>query len=266
MKRYIVVISVFMTCLLLLSACGIDGIEFNISDDNITLGDAVLEESKTYDIKSDIISLDIEINAADFTIEHGESICVESNLKYLDLSEKNGVLILRDNAKGGSDYTGAKLRLCLPENIILDDVDITTGAANLKADHLSANSLELKLGAGRVEFGRLDAGSDIEIKGGAGEIVIHSGTLKELELGLGVGRLDLTAKLLSDCNLQFGIGDSDLTLIGSMDDYSVDIEKGIGSISFNGDDIFSSGIRGSGENHVDIEGGIGAINVSFRDE
>ena len=56
----------------------------------------VLDEAKTYEITSDIHSLDIRINAADFKIKHAEELSVEGNLKYLSVSEKDGVLTIVD--------------------------------------------------------------------------------------------------------------------------------------------------------------------------
>ena len=73
MKKYIVTILVFFL-LLALASC---------TNENV-----VLDDSQTYEITSDIHSLDIQINAADFKIKHGDAFSVESNLKYLSVSEK----------------------------------------------------------------------------------------------------------------------------------------------------------------------------------
>ena len=43
--------------------------------------DAVTEDVKTYAVSSDVSRLEVEINAADFTIKQGERFYVESNLK-----------------------------------------------------------------------------------------------------------------------------------------------------------------------------------------
>ena len=45
----------------------------------------VLDEVKTYEITSQITSLDIRINAADLKIECGETFSVVSNLKELEV-------------------------------------------------------------------------------------------------------------------------------------------------------------------------------------
>lgn len=223
---------------------------------------AVLDVAKTYEIKSTVHSLDIEISAADFTIIYGDRFFVESNLKYLSVSEANGILRIADKTKSGVNYADAKLTLCLPQDIVFNSVEIATGAANLTADTLSANDLELELGAGNVEFGCLNAYKDAEIEGGAGKITVRDGTLNDLSLTLGMGKLELTAALPGESNLTLGVGEADLTLIGSQDDYTLDIEEGIGSITI--DRSSGSGNIGIAQHRVEIEGGIGSTNIAFR--
>lgn len=226
-------------------------------------------ETKTYAIGSEIHSLDIQINAADLIIEHGDRFSVESNLKDLSVSQQDGVLTIVEGQTFGvhyTDYTDAALKLCVPDNAVLKAVSITTGAAKLTAGTLSANSVELKLGAGNVHFGCLNAYSDAEIKGGAGQISVARGTLNDLTLEMGVGTLDLRVALLGDCDLEFGVGESNLTLIGSKEDYKVEAEKGIGSISIDGKNISAFDSSASGENTVKIKGGVGVVNIIFEAE
>ena len=54
------------------------------------------EDIKTYSVSSEIQSLEVKINAADFTIKQGESFSVESNLKHLTVEDKNGVLTIEE--------------------------------------------------------------------------------------------------------------------------------------------------------------------------
>ena len=120
------------------------------------------------------------------------------------------------------------------------------------------------MGAGKVQFDNIDAKESIDIKGGAGQIHILDGTLNNLSLDLGVGRLDMTAQLLGNSNLKFGVSESSLTLKGSKDDYNFDITNGVGRINLDGvstSNLFSSG---SGQNYVKIKGGVGETNISFQ--
>ncbi len=225
--------------------------------------DVVLDDVRAYEINSAIHSLDICINAADFKIENGEEFFVESNLKYLSVSEKDGVLTIVDEAKNNSDYSNAKLTIYVPDGTVFEDVEIKTGAVKLTVNTLFANSLKLKLGAGDVRFECLNASSDADIKGGAGKITIDSGTINNLTLKMGSGKLNLTAAVLGVCNLKFGVGESNLTLLGSKDDYKVDIEKGLGNITVDGKTVTDFGSSGNSQNHLEIEGGVGAINLKF---
>ena len=251
MKKYILTILVFFL-LLALASC---------ANENV-----VLDDSQTYEITSDIHSLDIQINAADFKIVSADDFSVESNLKYLSVSEKDGVLKIVDEAKGNSNYTNAILTLYVPNGIVFDDVDITTGAAKMTVDTLSASSVELKLGAGDVRFESLNASSNVDIEGGAGQITIVSGTLNDLSLEMGMCELNLRAAVLGESDLKFGVGESNLTLIGSKDDYKVDVEKGLGSISVDGKNVSDFGSSGNGQSHIHIEGGIGAVHIVFQED
>ena len=228
--------------------------------------DVVLDETKTYEITSEIHSLDIRLNAADFKIVSADEFSVESNLKYLSVSEKNGVLKIADEAKSNSDYSNAILTLYVPNGVVFNDVDIETGAAKMTVDTLSASSVELKLGAGDVRFESLNASSEVDIKGGTGEITIVSGTLNDLSLEMGLGELNLTAVLLGESDLEFGVGESNLTLIGNKEDYKIDIEKGLGSITVDGNKVTDFGSSGNGDNHLEIECGVGTVNLKFKEK
>ena len=46
----------------------------------------------------------------------------------------------------------------------------------------------------------------------------------------------------------------------------MELEKGIGNISVDGDNISGNSNIGNGTNEVEIHGGIGAINVKFKDK
>lgn len=171
-----------------------------------------------------------------------------------------------DEAKSNSNYSNATLTLYVPNGKVFDDVDIETGAAKMTVDTLSASSVELKLGAGDVRFESLNASADVDIKGGAGQITIVSGTLNDLSLEMGMGELNLTAAVLGESDLKFGVGESNVTLIGSKDDYKVDIEKGLGNITVDGKTVTDFGSSGNGQNHIEIEGGVGAINLNFKEK
>ena len=226
-------------------------------------GDAVTDDIKTYTVSSDIKSLEVKINAADFTIKQGDSFSVESNLKYLTVEDKNGVLTIRDTKKFIRTYTGAVLTLYIPADTVFDKANITTGAGRLTVDNLSADTMNFELGAGEVAIDTLVAASDIDINGGAGKITISGGALHNLDLDMGAGQLNLTSALTGESDFDLGVGESNITVIGNKNDYKLDIEKGLGNITVDGTSVSNIKGQGNGNNDIEISGGIGAINLKF---
>ena len=225
-------------------------------------------EMKTYSVTSDVNSLNIQVNAADLYIKAGDAFSVESNLKNLDVSERNGCLLVKDLKKvafsASSSSEIAVLTIYIPERIALDSIHLTTGAGRVTADNLSAQAIDFELGAGDVSIGTLVAARSSDIEGGAGRITVSGGMLRDLDLDMGVGQLNLTSALAGDCQLDLGVGETNITLLGSKDEYRLEIEKGIGNISVDGKSVFDYGSSGYGANEVEINGGIGSINVAFK--
>lgn len=260
--------AVFLTVAIIggiLSAAGILGSLFSGGDADQS---DVVGDTKTYSLTSGISQLDIQINAADFYIREGSSFSVESNLKNLSVEEKSGRLTIKDLTKikfnGTSVYEDALLTVYVPTGTVFENVRIETGAGRLTVHALSAETVDFELGAGDVSIDSLVATRSAAIQGGAGRITVGSGALRDLALEMGVGQLNLTSALTGDCRLELGVGQSNITLIGTGDDYDLEIQKGIGNISVDGKNFTDYNSAGNGENKVELNGGIGAIHVTFQ--
>lgn len=231
--------------------------------------DLVLDEAKTYEVTSEIHSLDIRINAADFKIERGEDFSVVSNLKNLKVDAKDGCLTVIDSTKTkvelihDTTYEDAMLTVYVPDGTVFEAVRLETGAGRFTVDTLCAETLDLEFGAGNVTVGTLVATRSVDIEGGAGSISVSGGALNDLELEMGVGELNLTSTLSGDCQLNMGVGESNITLIGNREDYDLAIKKGLGAISVDGRDVSDFHNSGNGTASVEISGGVGSINVNF---
>ncbi|MBQ9747227.1 MAG: DUF4097 family beta strand repeat protein [Clostridia bacterium] len=228
--------------------------------------DAVAEETRVYEISDEITALDIRIGAAALTIRQGEAFSVESNLRDLRVKEKDGTLIIEEDTSFAKSYHDAVLVLCVPEGTVFEKASIETGAGVVTVDVLSASRLKLVFGAGDVRVDTLNASESAEIVGGAGRLTVSGGELHGLDLEMGVGELILTSALLGRSDLELGIGETEITLIGGEEDYTVDIEKGLGGITVDGESVSGSVVRGHGQNKIDVSGGIGAIRMFFGEE
>jgi len=259
-KYAAIALAVFLIISIISGIVGTAGVVSHIFDKDPVLGDV-----KTYDVSQEITGLKVEINAADFTIEIGESFCVESNLEKLNVTVNDGTLVVKEPSKRnfGKGYNGAVLTITVPSNFVFAKAEIQTGAGKVTVNSLSSERLILELGAGEVNIGQLNASVSAEISGGAGAITIRNGLLNNVDFEMGVGELNMTSAVLGDNEFAFGVGEANLALIGTESEYQLHFDKGLGSVCVAGQNMQDDRIFGTGNNVIDIEGGIGSINIDF---
>lgn len=257
-KYLAIALALFLVVGILEAVLGIVGIVGGLFD-----GESSMGESESYEISAEIDRLEIVVGAVDLRIEQAAAFSVESNLKHLTVKEQNGTLIIRQKTNRGITEGEAALTLYIPAGKVFERVELTTGAGRLTAEQLSADTLVLELGAGEVTVNELNAFLSADIAGGTGRITVCDGTLRHLDLEMGVGELELTSALTGDCELELGIGRSNVKVLGDRADYRLDLEKGLGSLTVDGVGISGTERSGGGEHKLSIHGGIGAIRLDF---
>ncbi len=259
MKR---LIAVMLMLLMLASLFG--GCDIKQMVSKVYVNDAVMDTVQLYDVGSEIRSLNIKVNAAELTIGQADRFMVQTNLRYVEVTENAGVLHIREEVDHVSGYNGAKLTVFFPKDMEFESIAVETAAGKLTADRLCTEKLKLDMGTGDTKIKYLSATTLADIDGGAGMITVGDGSLHNLDLELGVGKLELKAALRGKCELKLGVGGADVTLLGTMDDYTLEMEKGIGKITVDGKEVTDFGLRGSGQNHIELEGGVGNVNLKFQ--
>jgi len=226
----------------------------------------ISEESQSFEFSADIYKLDIEISAAVFSFraEECEKITVTTNLKKLTAKESGGRLKIKDPTKVKRQLDSAFVEIVYPIGTQFDIVDIDGGAGRLEITALTTKILDLDLGAGETVIHGLSVGKDADIDGGAGALTFSDSYINDLDLDMGVGELIFDGKLLGKSEISLGVGKADMTLIGKKEDYMLKLEKGIGEIFVDGTKVGNSTI-GDGSNRIEIDGGIGEINVKFAE-
>ena len=215
------------------------------------------------DYKGEDISLDIDIGASDLVIRTGEKFEVSSNGRYIVCRQRGERIVIeeRPHISFGVEAE-VQIIITLPEGFEFEKVDMDLGAGKVEIATLSCEILDLDLGAGNFTAESLTATKRADIDGGAGKIIIDGGSLAELELDMGVGALYLHSELLGTSDLDMGVGEVGLWLLGDKSSYKVDIDRGIGEVFFDGSYV-SGGTFGNGSRRVDIDGGVGRIEIYF---
>ncbi len=228
--------------------------------------DDYLKEMESFDTEfSNIQNLDIDIKAAELVIEIGEEFDVSTNNKYVRVSEKNNVLkieerkhqtILGDNK--------SKVIITIPKNYNFLDVSLDTGVGLVDISELITNKMDLDVGVGDVKITNLQVLKEASIDGGVGKININDSEINNLDLDIGVGDVTLYGKILGRSEFDCGTGSLELNILDSKENYTLYLSKGLGSININNENIANNSTIGNGFNYLNIEGGLGSIDVNFN--
>lgn len=205
----------------------------------------------------------IDIAFSNLTIKKGDTIKVEAQnvSDNFKIKEKDGTLLVQEKKR----FIKSKISdvtITLPEDVI-EKLEIDAGAGSIQVNNISTNYFDLEQGAGKIEINNSNF-LNTEIEGGAGEIKINGSVLGNLKLDAGVGKVSVDGMINNFGDIDCGVGEIDLNLMGSLNDYRFNVEKGIGSIKIDGENISNNQAVGTGATNIKIDGGVGAINVSFK--
>ncbi len=209
--------------------------------------------------------LDIRIGLANTRIVKSEKFKVETSNEYIKSNRSGNKLTIseEDHAWSWEDaWWGdgkGEVIIYLPEET-LEELRIEMGAGTLEAEALRAKTLELDFGAGKSMIGELVAERSVKVSSGAGLLEINGGSLRDLDFSMGAGKVVLRSELLGRSKIDAGLGELNIDLLGRAGQYRLDVEHGLGAVNLNGQK-FDGEIWGDGENLVEIDGGVGAVNL-----
>lgn len=233
----------------------------NLLDDN---SKSITEKLNNLEINENTSLLDINISSSNITIKKGNNFKVESNNKYINSKQDKNKLYITERKHNWFNHNeNNKLIVYVPSDFIFDRVAIESGASKVNIEELFTKQLYLDLGAGKVMINNLTVLENAKIDGGAGETTIKSSNIHNLDLNVGVGKLSLDSKLTGNNKIDSGIGEMNLSLLGTLDDYYITLDKGLGSATINGKNMIDDTIYGTGENKLDVDGGVGSIQIDF---
>lgn len=199
--------------------------------------DDIIEDNEFTAVQEDFHSLDIEFGYGTLEIKYGDVEKLQIKQKNVDKYRcyvEEGALHIEGNQKikvNNSNYDG-EITIVIPKNMVFQEVDLEVGAGKADVANLKANQVDIELGAGEVNVTGLDT-KKFDAKTGAGKLYAE--------------------------------------LVGKQNDYSYELECGIGQLKI-GDSSYSGlgteqNITNPGaERFADIECGVGEIIIKFQEQ
>lgn len=211
-------------------------------------------------------ALYVSLGGAELVIKNGDTFKADFDEKYISCHQAgNKMLIMQKKTElFGKDKVCA-VTIYVPEAMMFDVADIEVGAGQVTIGELNAKELSLDMGAGETVIGKLNVTEKAEIDCGAGAFMVESGSIANLSADTGMGEFNLGSRLTGSSEINHGMGEANIRLIGDAGDYTVNLDKGMGEATLNGQ-IVSGGSYGNGASYVEADCGMGAIHIDFFEE
>lgn len=267
-KYLALALAIFLIVSIFSSILGFVSLLSNFFTDDETVD---FSQSTEYIVESDVSVLDIDLSASVLEIKQGEKLSVKSNHEHLKILENDFELKLQETKRlFNSTDTAYTVTLYIPQDYEFSVVDISTGAGVVNISDIKTMTLNLELGAGEAKLDKVLVNAETDIDGGAGKLTITNSELAFLDLDIGVGDTDISAVIGGESDIDCGVGQTKLELLKKpviidsdiVTEYKIEVDKGIGNVKINGENVKDGQIFGSGENTVDISCGIGDVDIT----
>lgn len=217
----------------------------------------------------EVSTLKIDLACTNLEIKTGDSFKVETNNLQVTFEEENGRVKIKEKNQNwlNNNNRTSNLIIYIPENMIaIDETKIETGAGKINIEKLNTQGLYLELGAGDVHIENVMATQEAKIDGGVGRTELKSCEINNLRANLGMGEFVFSGKLTGKTEVDSGVGAINIDLMDNKENYTIDVSKGIGNVTLDGQKLEMDRVYGTGENYLDIDGGIGEIKIDFKGE
>lgn len=258
-KYFAIALGVFLIFnILLMLFYGLSSISSVFDEDK-----KIINELSNLDVESASI-LSVDVSTVNLYIKTGDVLDVQSDNDNVEVSRiDNKVYVVEKKVDFFKLNKTYKIVITVPNTMVFDGVAIETGISKLDIEYLKTDNLYLDLGVGSANIGNVVVNRKATIDSGVGELTLKTGVINNLDMDIGVGGVSLNAQLLGDNRIDTGVGNVDIDLIGSIDNYEITLERGVGKINIDGKSV-DDGIYGNGLNKIDIDGGVGSLDISLN--
>jgi hypothetical protein len=230
-------------------------------DIDINYGEVKIIKGTDFSISADHLTDD----GLESYVSDGTWTIRESDSRYIDVF---GLKLPVHNIFHWNEDYSPKIQITIPENFTADNFSLKVAAGNVEADEILAEDGYFEVDAGRLKIDRLEIEGKSEYTVGTGTMVLQNTDIKDITVDCGVGNVEIEGTLTGDNEISCGVGRVALDLIGDVDDYSYDIDSGIGNVAV-ADNNYKNASNKIIKNddalyNLDLDCGIGSIDIKFK--
>ncbi len=236
-----------------------------------------------------ITDVDMDIEYAEVKVLQGDTFSIDAEdipENSLEAYVENGTWMIRQNNDNVFSVFGAKIHLddyrhwrwwkydepkitiTIPDDFTAGSFKLGIGAGDVMIEEVIASKADFAVSAGRLVIDHASISDESFYEVGAGVIELNELQANDVSIDCGLGNIFIEGTITGNNDITCGVGSVELRLDGDEDDYSYDIESGVGSINI-GDDHFkgisdqkitNDGTKGT----FKLDCSVGNITVDFQ--
>jgi hypothetical protein len=244
---------------------------------------------KFSNVELDITSENVEFITAD---SYGIEIIKDNNIEFFWENKNDTLTVKQKNNRFFNIFNinidfwhfgkGDVIRIYLPKDAIMDNVNLTVSSGRTSTNDLNCKNLSIKTTSGSNELtnSRIE---NLEFVATSGKIEINNCEILKSDIKLTTGKIDADNVKLTDTNIYATSGKIDISgelfkktkikivsgnanfdINGRPDDYSVKSSVTSGYVQFDGEKLSNSFINRQAENEIDIVVTSGYAKLDFN--
>lgn len=255
-----------------------------IEHDHANEGDAGWNQVSGNWTVEKVENLDIQFGYGTLRIEPSDSGNIEVEVGYrnshsraIGMKLDHDTLKIRDTINKhhllSHNKGDAVLTIRIPEEKVFREVDLDIGGACVYVNTgIRGKELDITLGAGEM-LNQSDTAAalhadEINLEIGAGNMELDGIKARELSVECGTGQMELSGVDAENTDVECGVGKITMSMADEQEAYDYEVECGIGQVlvgeaSYSGLGR-SKTVQNGGERFMDIDCGLGEIDISFE--
>ncbi len=230
-----------------------------------------IDESHLKDISqeyTDIENLEIDLENIEFTIKKGENLKIEgTNIPdKIEIKQDGNILKINDDKVSSNFYTvNNALTIYIPENQKFNNIDIEVNSVLANMETLNAVNLKLEMHNNYCKIDELFA-ENLEMNNEYGKIEILRSEVKTFNFDSESGIEDIHMKIAEKAEVDLESSNTNMTLIGSLENYQINHKKLFGNTYIQGKEFLSTREPiGNGNVKINLETEYAEMNIDFEE-
>lgn len=254
----------------------------------IAASDSGWRDIPTYSLNEsydNIDSLDFDINYGSVYIKEGNTFSIDADNLPENVFESyvsNGTWYIKEdygrlvkvfgwnfslgNIFDWDEDNSRRITITIPKDFMAEAYTLNIGAGEVNVETIYAKEGDFSVGAGMLNINKMIVNNKSKYEVGAGSMRIDDFTATDAIIDCGIGSIIINGELKGDNVIKCGIGRIKLDLNGTEDDFSYELESGLGNVVIDGRSYHSmnKSINNNTDNRLVLDCGIGSIDVDFN--